>query len=712
MRRRPISTAVRAASGAAVAALAAAGLTIPADAAPPPTVAPRAATASPAVDASAFSAAQRVRLITGDVVTLPGAGRPLTVTRSPGSRSSFSVVRTTDHTYVVPSAVRPLVGRLDLSLFDARTLATKPAQTPVTVTYDSTSTPTAVPGVSITKRSGRTATGVVTAESSAALAKALRTRSAASVFRGVAGITAASPTVRPTFPMHTVKIRLGDGSTPVEGLVILTNVDDMRKAFTAGFTVGGEARLSVPAGHYQLAALFGDETSSGLVVQPESLVTGPTTLRLDTRAATAQARTRTPQPTDTVFTALDVNRLDAKGAGSFALGVISFDGQPVRYSPVPAGSVVHGSLDSAYTSISTERGHAAAPAYQYDLGAAFADALPADITLDPKPSELMQVTHRYRGSTARSGMDALIEHGITLPNGSGIGIGFFRPAPARTTVWSGGSAGLTVSASYTAAYDWESNVGSEYLTSAERPIVPGTSHSEVWNQRPSHPSIVRPSPTFPVCGACLQDGYLFLGVPSFSDNDPAHWGLVDDPSRVRWSVSTAGRVLRESDGPMVDLVELPKGTAPVVIQHRERMRRLGFADSTTTTTWQVPRTARGSVPGEYCLDGVGPCSALAMLEPRYDLRIGDDGTVLPGRHTGTLTLTPYLSTARVTSLAVDVRYGSGPWTTVPWTRTGPTTFALDLRVPRSAGTADLRVRANDSASSTVTQTITRAWTVR
>ncbi len=711
MRRRPISTAVRAASVAAVAALAAAGLTIPADAAPPPTLVPRAATAAPAVDASAFSAGQRVRLITGDVVTLPGAGRPLTVTRSPGSRSSFSVVRTNDHTYVVPSAVRPLVGRLDLSLFDARTLATKPAQTPVTVTYDSTSTPTAVPGVSITKRSGRTATGVVTAQSSAALAKALRTRPAASVFRGVAGITAAAPTVRPTFPMHTVKIRLGDGSTPVEGLVILANVDDMRKAVTAGFTLGGETRLSVPAGHYQVAAMFGDETSSGLVIQPEALVTGPTTLRLDTAAATAEAHASTPQPTDTVFSSLDVNRVDAKQTGGLTLGMWAFDGQPVRYSPVPASAVVHGSLDSSYASIGAQRGRPVAPAYQYDLGASFPGSLPATIALDPAPSDLMKVTHEYRGSSSRSGHDALVEHGINLPGG-GIGVGFFRPVPTRMTVWSGGGEGVSTSASYTAAYDWETGEGSEYLTSADRPVVPGTSASEVWNQRPSHPSIVRPSPTFPVCGACLQDGSLFLGVPSFSDNDPAHWGLVDDPSRVRWSVSTAGRVLRESDGPMVDLVELPKGTAPVVIQHRERMRRLGFADSTTTTTWQVPRTARGSVPGEYCLDGVGPCSSLAMLEPRYDLRIGDDGTVLPGRHTGTLTLTPYLSTARVTSLAVDVRYGSGPWTTVPWTRTGPTTFALDLRVPRSAGTADLRVRANDSASSTVTQTITRAWTVR
>ncbi|MBT9255461.1 hypothetical protein KMZ32_05385 [Phycicoccus sp. MAQZ13P-2] len=713
MRRRLTSEAVRAAAVTTAAALAAAGATIPASAASPPVAAPRvAAVAPPAVDAATFSAPQRVRLITGDVVTLPGAGRPLTVTRSPGSRSSFSVVRTGDHTYVVPSAVRPLVGRLDLSLFDARALAATPARTPVTVTYDSTSTPTAVPGVSITKRTGRTATGVVTPASSAALAKALRTRSAASVFRGVAGITAAAPTVRPTFPMHTVKVRLvGAGGAPVEGLVILANVDDMRKAVTFGVAVGGEARVSVPAGHYQAAALFGDETTSGLVVQPEALVSGPGTLRLDTRAATARPSVTTPQPTDGTFTSLDVSRVDAKQNGSLSLGMLGFDGQQPLYSPVRAGAVVHGSLDSAYAFMGAERGQPATPSYLYELGTAYPGELPASIRLDPAPTDLMQVTHSYRGSTSRSHLPSLVENGVTLPTGTGIGVGFFRSVPTRMTVWSGGDPGVTVSSAFTASFDWETFTGSEYLTSADRPVVPGTSRSEEWNRRPSHPSILRPSGAFPVCGACLQAGYLSLVVPSFSDNDPDHWGLVDDPSRVAWSVSTGGTVLRTSDGPLVDYLRLPRGTAPVVVEHRERMRRIGFPDSTTTTRWEVPRKAGSAVPGAQCPDGVGPCRSLGMLEPRYRLPIGVTGAMSSGRHTGTLTIAPFLSNTEITSLAVDVRYGSGPWTTVPYRRTGPTTFALDVQVPRSGGPASLRVRANDSASSTVSQTITRAWTV-
>ncbi|QKE82996.1 hypothetical protein [Arthrobacter sp. NEB 688] len=713
MRRRLTSEAVRAAAVTTVAALAAAGLALPATAAPPPTAAPpAAAVVARPVDAAAFSAPQRVRLITGDVVTLPSAGRPMSVTRSPGSRSGFSVVRTSDHTYVVPSSVRSLVGRLDLSLFDARALAKRPAATPVTVTYDSTSTPTAVPGVSITKRSGRTATGVVTAASSAALAKALRTRSAASVFRGVSGITAAAPTVRPTFPMHTVKVRLvGAGGAPVEGLVILANVDDMRKAVTFGVAIGGEARVSIPTGHYQAAAMFGDETSSGLVVRPETTVTGPTTLRIDTRAATARPSVTTPQPTDTSFASLDVNRVDAKGYGSLSLGMLSFGDQPLLYSPVAADEVVHGTLDSGYAHIGTERGEPATPSYQYDLGAAFPGSLPSRIDLSPAPSDLMEVTHSYLGSTNRSHLPALVENGISLPSGNGIGVGFQRTVPSRLTVFSGGSEGVTASASYTASYDWETNVGSEYLTSAERPVVPGSSRTEEWNRRPSHPSILRSVGPFPVCGACLQDGYLSLVLPSFSDNDPNHWGLVDDPARVAWTVSSGGKVMRSSTGPLVDFLELPRGTAPVVIQHRETMKRLGFADSTTTTSWEVPRTAGGRITGERCLDGVGPCRSLGMLEPLYRLPIGTSGGMTAGRHTGTLTLAPYLSDTSVTSLAVDVRYGSGPWTTVPWHRTGPTTFTLDLTVPRSGGPASLRVRANDSASSTVSQTITRAWTI-
>ncbi len=709
MRRGTTVHTIRTGVLAVLSLLLAATATVPAVATSPPGPATLRPTAVLAPAASLGTAPQRIRLLTGDVVTLPTAARPVPgVLRAPGSTSSFALARTPGHLYVVPSAVRSVLGRLDLSLFDAQALAAGPAETPVSVRYASAGAPTAVAGVEVRSRSGLAGTGVVTAKSSAALAKALRTRSATAVFRGVTSITAASPTVTPAFPMHTVTLRLvGPDGGPADGFVIVLNVDDMRRAATATDTLRGEGRVSVPAGNYQVAA-FVYTDSLALPVLPEVAVTGPRTVTLDARTATTVPTVITPQPAEDSGTSLDVTRTDAKGFGTASVGVLGFGDGPIAVSPVDAAAVRHGSISSSLVTVRTEP--VPTPSYEYALGYSYANSVPTVMRAAPRPGDLEQVAMRYRGSTATSGSLGVLDNGL-MTAASGMSIGFFRRVPARMTVWLGGSPDVRSISSYTAAYDWETDVGSEYLSGAARPVTPGVSRAEEWNRRPSHPSFVTPSDTDPWCGACVQDGLLQLVVPSFSDNDPHHWGLVDDPARVAWRVSSGGTELGAGDGPLVGAFDLPAGRAPVTVTHREAMHRLGFPDSTTSTTWSAPRTALGqTLTGWSCPDGTGPCRALGLLEPRYDLPVSDTGILRAGTVTGRLTLAPYLSNTTVTSLAVDVRYGRGPWHSVPTAVTGPTSFSLRVPVPAGAGVATLRVRASDSARSSVTQTIVGAWT--
>ncbi|MCP3758014.1 S8 family serine peptidase [Streptomyces sp. TBY4] len=113
----------RAASAAALAAFAlVAGLITPAAAAGP---------ASPAGEAEGAEAAgadgfTRLTLVTGDRVTVDGAGRPVGFHPAPGrEKIAVSVERDNGRTSLVPADVRPLVlaGRLDARLFDITELS-------------------------------------------------------------------------------------------------------------------------------------------------------------------------------------------------------------------------------------------------------------------------------------------------------------------------------------------------------------------------------------------------------------------------------------------------------------------------------------------------------------------------------------------------------------------------------------------------------------
>ncbi|MBO0831887.1 MAG: hypothetical protein J2P29_07945, partial [Actinobacteria bacterium] len=113
------------------------------------------------------AAIQQVTLITGDVVTLtaqPDGRQAASVWRAnpDGPSGEFQMFTLGSDMYVIPQSAVPYLGStLDLSLFDVTQLAASGSSgTTVQVAYRSATAPQAVPGVTITSRSGTTARGM------------------------------------------------------------------------------------------------------------------------------------------------------------------------------------------------------------------------------------------------------------------------------------------------------------------------------------------------------------------------------------------------------------------------------------------------------------------------------------------------------------------------------------------------------------------------
>src|SRR5882757_5242149 len=106
------------------------------------------------------SAATRVvELITGDRVQLDRGG--LIPANRHGIAGTLRLSRIGGHTYAIPAAALPYVGTsIDRSAFDVDALAAaeRGGRLPLRVTYGSAEHP-AVPGLTVTGGSGRTATG-------------------------------------------------------------------------------------------------------------------------------------------------------------------------------------------------------------------------------------------------------------------------------------------------------------------------------------------------------------------------------------------------------------------------------------------------------------------------------------------------------------------------------------------------------------------------
>src|SRR5712691_7742875 len=257
--------------------------------------------------------ARLVTLLTGErvMVGTSPSGRPtLQIVRSAqtGPASPVTTASVNGDQYVIPVSAQPYVGRyLDIRLFDVTKLAAAGAtdRVPLRIAYTPGTAPS-LPGVTITSSAAGIATGYVTPSSARTFGAALAWQAVAdshagwpassTLFGSVTGIgpdLASQGTVTPDFPQVTLIIKVvSHTGRPIPfGFGFLMNADDGLKYGAFILVIDGEARVSVPLGHY--LGIFdeftfsrkGGATARVMPVVDYAVTGGSQTLTADARPA-------------------------------------------------------------------------------------------------------------------------------------------------------------------------------------------------------------------------------------------------------------------------------------------------------------------------------------------------------------------------------------------------------------------------------------------
>jgi hypothetical protein len=292
------------------------------------------ATAAPAAPATTAATARpvsgtttNVMLPTGDLVRLRTApdGRQ-TAAVLPRDRhglaGSFRTEQRNGDVFVYPAVTQPYLGRLlDPAMFNVSQLAragysTATSRIPVRLTWAGAGSQHAVPGVTVTRSQGAVSDGYLSWASAGAFGRALAAQVRADaaahwpigtgMFAGLTGLRFAGPgvaqPVQPHFPMFTLRILVtgADGQPAAFGSLIVVNTDDVRKYNGFPFIENGEARISVPAGHYSFGVqtfdFVGDTALLRTVLISDYQLTRAQTLTVDMRTATVAPTVQTPRP--------------------------------------------------------------------------------------------------------------------------------------------------------------------------------------------------------------------------------------------------------------------------------------------------------------------------------------------------------------------------------------------------------------------------------
>jgi hypothetical protein len=738
--------------------LALAGLT-PAAAAPQPS---RAA-ATPAATQTTVA----VALLTGDWVRLGTApdGRQ-TATMLPrdrhGAAGSFRTERRNGDLYVFPTLVAPYLGRvLDPALFNVSQLAragltTASSRLPLRLTYRAGATHHAVPGITVTRTQGDTVDGYLTPASAAAFGPALAAQVRADaaahwpiggIFAGLTGVRyagpAAAPPVQPHFPMVTLRILVtgADGQPAPFGSLLVVNTDDVRKFNGFPFIVNGEARISLPTGHYSFFVdtfdLVGDNFVDRIVNISDYQLTRAQTLTVDMRTATTQLAVHTPRPAAADAADLDWQRTDVNGL-SFSLSFGFGAGFDVRVAPGQAARVGRLNFATGF--------HLSAPAsepvpYVYDLRFdSTGNAIPASLAYDVAPGDLATLNTRYHADGRREAVSARLSFlpwqsfifGTLLPvTAPGARTEFVNSPPDGS--WLQDYLGFLL-------IDFSDIENPIVIFAAElvdtfRQFPPGLERTVDFARPALGPGLdfdtgLAPFPY--LCPACRQGNSIGVFLTPVTDTVPGHFGLLDFPqvtpfgpvvSTTRFRLFQNGTLLDDETDVRGTTVSVPAAgasyrvlydqtrTAPWYTQGTRSQSEWTFtsaqpAGRTAPANWDCAPLPDGTLPP-------GDCAVLPLLTVNYAAPVDLSGRIPAGtNHLGvTVAPTQGAPAAAVTAATVEVSFDDGAsWATAPVTGNGPGQFDAVFTAP-ATGFVSTRVHATDAAGNTVTQTVIRAYTV-
>ncbi len=543
--------------------------------------------------------------------------------------------------------------------------------------------------------------------------------------------TPTPPTVHPQFPMHTLTLKGIDnrGRPDTGDLIVLVNVDNMRKYNELLLFDRGIAKVSVPAGHYSAFGYF-FANRGGLrgVMLPQFTVDKDRSVTVDARAATTRVTITTPRPARSVAQSVTLARGDRRGqvaefdAGGFESSS-AVHVQPVARAP-RVGELYYAVYQRAFSRAAVE------PAYSYDLEFPSVGTIPADQRFVVADRDLARADATY--TSTRKRQLALDARFAALPWQTLVFADFLQ---MRTP--------LQRQEYYTARPDvsWQGDLVTvlrlpsldllgEYLGAA-RTYRPGETSATRWgNGQPITP-VLEEGQLFPgltICPACADGRRLHLFVFPFGDADQ-HFGYPDffaakglDES-VRYGVYADGVLVDRGRSMLDTTVRLPRGTQRYRIAYNVVRRSAEFTQSTSVrTSWSLPADAEGGAPPAdwACSSQWKPpetCTVLPLMTSRYELGADALGRLQPGHHVATVAI-GHLHGATgvdVNRLQAKLSFDDGAtWTTARVRSRGAGHYAVAFTLPKRAqtnGFGALRVNAEDAVGGTFSQTILRAFAV-
>jgi hypothetical protein len=691
----------------------------------------------------ALPGATPVTVLTGDRAILGGTAAHPTARLIPARATgagSLSTLRMAGDTYLIPASARPYLGRyLDPSLFDVTRLAAARTngRVPISLTYTGTAAPV-LPGVTLTSAAAGHARGYLTAASAktfgAALAKQAVADSAAgwpdrsSLFGSVTGLTAdiAPVQVTPQFPQVTLIVRGVDhAGKPLRfGFGFLTNSDNAAKGGGFILIINGEARLSLPLGHY--SALLEESTfgagevfTSRLAIRTDyDLTSNGQTLTLDARTATSSSPTvSTPRPTRIQEIQAEINLADAKNQVSVIFGFsVVPPSSRAFFTPVgkPAvGRVFEISKVSAVDS--------AVPGGRFSYDGAWQDeGVPAAQHHTVPSTGLARVDAGYNsdlpvrlGGTGR----------FVIPPEEFFAFGtyFPTPMPLQRTEFVFGPAG-SIAEDFVlmdiTAFDDPGFVDDFTFY----PVTPGARRAQNWFGTPYS---LTPFDDQGACFVCRTDTSMVVAV-NLHDSEPAHQAELftspDGTPVAHFKVFKDGVLLLSEKDSLGDLFDVPAAAADYrVVSDATRVFQ-GARLSTTMIDEVTFSSAAGQgkpeAPGAFCpltADGTG-CRVLPVLKAHLDLHPTLTGGVPVGQRVFDLDVDHINGAAKtaIGKVTVEVRpTGASTWTVLPVKALGGTSFAavFDAKPAQAGKTMDVRVTAADAVGSTLKQTTLSAFVI-
>jgi hypothetical protein len=667
-----------------------------------------------------------------------------------------------DH-YLIPDEARPYLGKqLSTSLFDVSALLrdglTTGTHIPINLAFDTGTTRSAPPGVTLTSHGTSNATGYLTPQSGAAFAAGLRAAIGADVtagrsvgigtlFGGVASISLAalgnatsgtaasgtgkSNTVQPRYPLHILQVNATDltGAPATAVGAVLVNTDSVsRENVPLDFT-GGIDRVAVPVGDYSVLVQFLDFDTSGNLAAVRTVLlddftvpaTGPTTaINVDERTATVALSVATPRPATKEATLTSWLRQDATGVTTGVQTFVLPGGPPVYTNSQPAPKV--GKL--RYVSQWAAAGPATGAQYRYDL-AFGSDDVPANQSYVARPGQLATVRQVISSDPGAAGSSILSATADTVAIQQ-LEVGSTDAYSGLVTQYLGsGDGGQWIQSTYALTglgYDGDVHT-----------YAAGRSYQVQWTHGPLAPNVGQhtgPTDVYP-CFVCASANALGVFTNFGSDSEPDHTTEPPGVNEVtHLTIYRNGTVIADVGSRFVgaELTGIPSGPATYrEVFDTDLTGVFGVTQSTNTHTditfISTPGTDwRTTLPASDRCDFTGavtaPCQVQPILTLNYHLASDDENTSaspvqLLKLNVGHLTYDGRGSHAPITSATVSVSFDSGKtWQPAFVTGAFGKYVALWQNPSSAAGTSpELRVTATDAVGGSISQTDANAYTI-